>query len=539
MHRPNLDRMALAFMLITGLASSLPAQVTIPDAIPGLEGLEGLQQVGFEQQTAPLDFRALNFELGSQSNRSTFGTDIDNRLGPFLDLDSFGLPFFDTGMALDEADFSLGPLGINFRRLTASVVFSDNMNFTHDNEEVGVIGVANVAFNVIFQPLDNFHLMLRGDLVALPFEKKIGINGLGIQDPVNAALGLTGGTRNLTQMQLYYNIEAGDWDIEFMEDFGVQFGSGSAFLSNFEVDGILYAWDPLVFEEIDTTGRYNFSSEGTSKGDRASDFDFRNNTTGNYEDPNIISTNTLGNTIGYTLPLETDFKLSTYRQDRWFTRNGQTSQDTTIGGRVLLASNRKNLRFKPFTIFRYTVEPRTSTGWNLGLQSQLTDNMNAITSYGQTDDNDTWRIALRHQFNSTTIHSASYRREMFLFDIREAWDYRISKVLGFKLTGDLILQGSEAQSLTTAEVTDQMFYGFSLRKVFSPDVRWTGTIGYKNIQDNTGADDDIADVENRLNIKAWEKYNFLVSHRWRYSNPSNLAGHANENTIIFQLNRDL
>jgi hypothetical protein len=538
MQCPNLKWMALVTLFINSQTSPAFSQVTIPDAIPGLEGLEGLQQVGFEQQTAPLDFRSLEFEAGPQSNRSTFGADFDNRLGPFLDLDSFGLPFFDKGLALDDADLSLGPFGINFRRLTASVVFSDNMNFEHDNEDVGVIGVTNIAFNLIFQPLDNFHLLLRGNLVALPFEKEIGINGLGLQDPVNAALGLSGGSRNLTQMQLYYTIEAGDWDIEFLEDFGVQFGSGSSFLSNFEVDGILYAWDPLVFEEIDTTGRYQFTSEGTSKGDRASEFDFRNQTTGNFEDPNIISTNTLGNTIGYTLPLETDLKISTYRQDRWFTQNGKTSQDTNIGGRVLLASNRKNLRFKPFTIFRYIVEPKTSTGWNIGLQSQITDNMNAITSYGQTDGSDTWRIALRHQFNSTTIHALSFRREMLLFDIRQAWDYRISKVLGFKLTGDLIVQGSESKSLTNRDVTDQMFYGLSLRKVFTDDIRWTGTVGFKDINDSLGSD-HLADFENRLNIRAWEKYNFLVSHRWRYSNPSSLPGSAAENTIIFQLNRDL
>ena len=516
------------------------SQITLQDAVPSLGNVEGLNAVGYQQpQQTAMDFRSLDFELGPTSNRSSFGAEIDNRFGPLVDLDSFGIPFFDQGLALDDADFSLGPLGINFRRLSASVVFSDNMNFTHDNEEVGVLGVVNLGFNLIFQPLDNFHILLKGDLVALPFEKKIGINGLGMQDPVNASLGLTGGSRNITQMQLFYDFTAGDWNIEFVEDFSVQFGGGSSLLTNFQADGVLYAWDPLVFDELDTAGRYQFTSEGTSKGDRASRFDFGDQSTSNFEDPNIISTNTLGNTIGYTLPLETDFKLSTYRQDRWFSQKGETTQDTTIGGRVQLASSRKNLRFKPFTYYKYTVEPKFASGWKVGLRSDVTDNMVAITDYGQTEGNDTWRFSFRHQFNSTTLHALSFRREVYFFDVRQAWDYRVSKVLGLQFTSDLIIQGSEVESLVDGEETDQMFYGVSLRKVFSPDVRWTGTIGYKDITDKDDAKDHLADVENRLNINAWDKYNFVISHRWRFSNPASIAGSADENSIIFQLNRNL
>jgi len=487
-----------------------------------------------------MDFRSLDFEVGPTSNRSSFSSDIDNRFGPQIDLDSFGLPFFEQGLAIDDADFSLGPLGINFKRLTASVVFSDNKNFTHSNEEVGVLGVANIGFNVIFQPLDNFHILLRGDLVVLPFEKKIGINGLGMQDPVSASLGMTGGSRNISQMQLFYNFTAGDWDIEFVEDFSVQFGGGSSFLTNFHADGVLYAWDPLVFDQLDSAGRYQFTSEGTSKGDRASRFDVDNRTaTSNFEDPITISTNTLGNTIGYTLPLETDFKLSTYRQDRWFSQNGQTSHDATIGGRLQLSNRRKNLRFKPFAHYKYILEPNFSSGWKIGLKSDITENMVAITDFGQTDRNDTWRLSLRHQFNSTTLHALSYRKEVYLFDVRQSWDYRISKVLGHKFTTDFIIQGSDSESLDTGEETDQYFYGLSLRKVFNKDLRWTGTIGYKDIIDQKDVKDNLADIENRLHINTWDKYRFVISHRWRFSNPGGTPGNADENVIIFQLNRDL
>ena len=41
-----------------------------------------------------------------------------------------------------------------------------------------------------------------------------------VQDPTRAALGLSGGTRNLSHIQTLLAFEPGDWDIELMEDGG-------------------------------------------------------------------------------------------------------------------------------------------------------------------------------------------------------------------------------------------------------------------------------------------------------------------------------
>ena len=55
-------------------------------------------------------------------------------------------------MGLDEADIALGPLGINFRDVRTSVLFSDNIDLGDQNQDDGVLGIATLGFSVIFQP---------------------------------------------------------------------------------------------------------------------------------------------------------------------------------------------------------------------------------------------------------------------------------------------------------------------------------------------------------------------------------------------------
>ncbi len=485
------------------------------------------------------DFRSMNFELGPTSNRSHMQMEIGEGFGTNLDLDAFEIPFFDRGMGLDEADLTLGPFGLNLQELKTSVLFSDNINLTESNEESGVLGITTLGFSLIFQPFKSVHLMIRGDLVSLPFEKKIGFNGFGLQDPVNAALGLEGGTRNLSHMQTLLNFKPGDWDIELMDDFAVEFGQGGTYLSNYHADGSLYAWDPVVFEEVDSAGRYQYGAQGTAKGDRASMFDLEQNPTGNFEDLTMFRTNTAGITIGHTLPTETDLKVSYYRRDRWTVLKDSTPQNTRLGGRALLSNKKENLRFKPFAVFKWVNEPSFSQSWNVGLRTDITDYMHSITDYGQADGDSTWRIALRHQMNLRTMHAASWRRQLEFEEMQTIWDYRLSRVLAARFTADFIMRGAEVEALDSAETYEHMFYGLGLTKVFSPAVSWTTTTGYKRQENPEGELNRSADIDNRLQIRAWDVYTFLLSHRWKERNRTGDNPNTRENLFIFQATRRL
>ncbi len=567
---PPLKTKRIAWLLSLALPATLShAQVSIPDAMPAgaaLQSWEGYSPpiaAGNNQEFGiPRTFRSLDFtrrgdaatDRGSGGFARSFGGDIDNRsdvnaqlnnnLDPILDLESFGLPFFDKGMALENADLSLGPFGINFHSLTGSVLSTDNYQFDFDNPQNRVYGSTRLNFSLIFQPLQNLHLLVKGDLIALPFEKKIGLNGFGMQDPIGAALGMQGSSRNLTHVQLYNKWDVGEnWEVEFLEDYSVQFSSGSSFLRNFQMDGMLYAWDPLVFDEIDPGGEFEFTPEAISKSDRAANFDrtstidYSDQAINNFDTPSLLSTNTLANTISFLAPLETDVTLSNYRQDRWDTCEGRTTQDTTIGGRLLLANSRKNLRFQPFGYYKWTFHPTTSNGWSIGIRSQLTDNMKGITNFGNSSGTATWRIAVRHQFNSRNLHAANFSKVVQLYNIQKTWDYRFSRVMGFGMTGDAIIRGGEVTDRDTNITSDQLFFGLGISKVFSPALTYTNTLGYKDVKDPFGIKDHSMDMENRIDIRHWEYYTFMASHKWRFRNPGSIPGSVDENIFVFEFGR--
>lgn len=522
------------------------SQVAIPQGMPFLPGV---QQAQVHQPLVPKDFRSIDFEVGPASNRSSMLMSVGEGFNTNLDLEAFQLPFFERGMGLDEADIALGPLGINFRDVRTSVLFSDNIDLGDQNQDDGVLGIATLGFSVIFQPFESLHLMFRGDLVALPFEKEVGLNGFGLQDPTRAALGLSGGTRNLSHIQTLLAFEPGDWDIELMEDFAVEFAQGSNYLTSFQADGTLYAWDPVVFDEVDSAGRYQFGAPTTAKGDRASMFDFEERATGDYEDMTIFRTNTAGITLGRTLPTETDLKVSYYRRDRWTDHEGGTQQDTRLGGRVLLNNKKENLRFKPFASYKWINEPRFSSSWNAGLRSELTEHMHSITDIGQTDGSTTWRIALRHQINLRTMHAASFRRQADIndftgtSDLQTIWDYRLSKVIAPRFNADFILRGAKSETLDADDpaTSEHLFYGLGLTKAFTSNLNWTTTTGLKIQENHDGKEDRSADIDNRLSLRAWDAYEFLLSHRWleRVRNSANPAEGIRENLFILQVNRSL
>ena len=541
-------------------AAPVHAQVSIPDAMPSGAALQSFVNSGAEALPGAGEafggtrsFRNLDLTGGGSSSgnqgggldsRSNVNAALESFSAPILDLESFGLPFFDTGFALDQADISLGPLGINFNTLTAFVQTSDNVNFAFEDPQHRAIGGSSLGISLIFQPLENIHMLLRGNLIALPFEKKIGFEGFGLQSPLAAALGISGGSRNLTQFQLYHKWDPGDWEIEFLDDYSVQYSSGSSFLRNLQADGMLYAWDPLVFDELDPGGEFEFTPEAISKGDRATQFDrtssldYSDQAINNFDTPSLISTNTLANTITFTAPLESRMSLSNYRQDRWDTFEGQTTQDTTVGGRLLVANNRANLRFQPFGTFKWTFVPTDNSGWTLGLRSQLTENMTGVANYGRTGGNETWRLGLRHQFNSRNIHAASFVRSVQLFNISQYLDYRFSRVMGVGMTGDAIIRGGENISNATNTKSDNIFFGLGFSKVFSPAVTYTNTLGYKKIKDEDGNNTSTADLENRLLTRFWDFYSFTASHKWRLRDPDTIPGNIEENIMVFEFTRN-
>ena len=108
---------------------------------------------------------------------------------------------------------------------------------------------------------------------------------------------------------------------------------------------------------------------------------------------------------------------------------------------------------------------------------------------------------------------------------------------------DFILRGTESEIVdaSPAETDEYMFYGLGLTKSFTQSLNWTTTTGLKVQENPAGKNDHSADIDNRLTLRAWDAYEFLLSHRWRerVRNSSNPSEGSRENLIIFQVNRSL
>ncbi len=100
------------------------------------------------------------------------------------------LPFVE-GTKTEDALVHLGPFKLDADRVIASVIFTDNAERTHHDRDATAVSVMGIeGIRAIWQLSDSTQIALEGDLVALPFEGKMGLNGFGLErDTLALALG--------------------------------------------------------------------------------------------------------------------------------------------------------------------------------------------------------------------------------------------------------------------------------------------------------------------------------------------------------------
>ena len=86
---------AIAVACLITTWSFLKAQVAIPEGMPFIPGVN---QPQIHHPVIPKDFRAIDFEVGPTSNRSSINASVAEGFNTNLDLAAFELPFFERGM---------------------------------------------------------------------------------------------------------------------------------------------------------------------------------------------------------------------------------------------------------------------------------------------------------------------------------------------------------------------------------------------------------------------------------------------------------
>ena len=92
-------------------------------------------------------------------------------------------PLLQRGFAPENADLKIGPLYFKLRHLSAGILFSDNVNRSHDHREQGWIGIASIGARVMAQLSEGFHISAAGNFVYFPFDDKAGVAGFSLRTP--------------------------------------------------------------------------------------------------------------------------------------------------------------------------------------------------------------------------------------------------------------------------------------------------------------------------------------------------------------------
>ncbi len=334
-------------------------------------------------------------------------------------------PLLQRGFAPEEADLKLGPLYFKLRHLSTSLLFSDNLNHSHDQREQGCIGIATLGAQIMAQLTEGFHISVAGNLVYLPFEGEGGVAGFALRAPYS--FGLTSSPNLHTQIT---------WE-------PVAFGLPLIISDEFRVGLARYAdqtsdnfelFEGFDFNQQDRGGIYTFraprNATTTGSRDRSSDLEF------------LYYSNEIGLGTGGPLPGQNVFRFHASHEDLWYIGEQQSKLPSARDHIHLgVESVRESLRFKPFASYNLYHADRPNrldhTVWS-GVKGPITDLMHFRAQAGyiwQTIRNVEiflWRVGLHHTPNPRTTHSLTYSRDVSDFhdDISQQVLYQINKTIG-------------------------------------------------------------------------------------------------------------
>ncbi len=375
----------------------------------------------------------------------------------------FGLPFTGKGFKLDDAEIKLANFYIDLRALSASLLYSDNINRTELNREDGTLFTLRLDFAVYAPLTERFRISVSGALIYLPFENRFGI---GLFDPYKRFE-----FSPLLRSQIAYDLSVGNWEVELIDDFKVS-------QIPFDVQ-LSYSYFDGAMEDPQRLGRYSYNTGVSASSGRI--YDDRSSF-GAFDLGLVQARNDVGARVSRLLPTETRVEVGAFHSDFWYLSGDENLFRLPRSGDwayTKLVSERENLRFKPFLSY-YATHYNYNTSWehevNGGIQGPITDYINFFGSVGHKwldlgRGELKWRLALRHQLTPTTWHSLEYLRDVTEpdRDLEDRWIYRINQLIADGLTAQFYGSVGSFEDLDkTGTGSDEWRAGLRFLYVVSP-----------------------------------------------------------------------
>lgn len=444
-----------------------------------------------------------------------------------------GLPFLQQGFSPLDADLKTGPLYWKLRALTGAVLLSDNIDLSSDEREAGAIAMIALSGSVIAQITEGVRLSVAGSLVYFPIEGEGGLSGFGETDIYN--LGLSGVP--LLRSQLVWSTMIGGWNVVLADNFEAGFGSYS---NEFSHDSTLL--DGFRLDEESRAGRYVFRPPN-NPGYASSD---NRNGRSDYSDTTLFS-NTISATAERLVIGKTRLRVRLFRQDLWYNQGGRGLPSLREGGSLSLASERPNMRFKPYFIYnavRSDLQDSFDHTIRFGLAGPITDQLQfrgEIGHYwsGYGRNNNLWLMSLTHVAGPNTTQEVFYGRTLTSFneEVHTSIGYHISQRFGPKLTGDAFVLQSQIEDLSGENFNrTELRTGIRLNLTAGPRTTIRGSILYGHGDSEI---DHLVTWTGRLEI-GYSLTDTLLARlayqyqQYEYNNPENSYY---ENLILFSMTK--
>ncbi|MFM2081575.1 MAG: hypothetical protein RL380_266 [Verrucomicrobiota bacterium] len=354
---------------------------------------------------------------------------------------NFHAPFLQSQGAATNAEFQVGRFYYDLTSLSASLLYSDNVDRSELNARGGAISIVSLRGLAYIQLLENLRFSANLGFVLLPLRGKFGVAGF-MHDSASARLFFSEDEK--LRAQIAYDLQLGNWNWLVYDEVRAR---EALFAERFN----LVAGGP--FDGEDRQGRYSFRSPfGLGSQTRVNETDKR------YKDAFVYAQNQVGVTASRMLPTVTKMSVGAYRSDYFYFGGDDSflphSRDV---GFVTLRSERESLRFKPYAgyqIYRYN-----DRAWDqearVGAQGPLTENINVSGSVGWFRGGHINRERMlahgriQHDINPHLNHSFSYRRDVTApeQDLEESYIYNVHSILGPYLKADVFIAKSMFEDL--------------------------------------------------------------------------------------------
>ena len=357
---------------------------------------------------------------------------------------SAALPLIQRGFEPQDADLKFGPVFFKLTGLSAAGLWSDNINLAENNRESGTIGILTISGAIIAQLTEGLRLAVSGSFVYLPLQNEAGIAGFGLYDPY--LLGFD--DEPIVRTEVTWNTVIGGWNVVFADDFRIGIGR---FSNNVRDDAVFFRGGG--FDGYDQAGRYIFRGPQGAVDDNGKN---RNETsdTGIVYYSNVISAQADRLIVG-----KTRLRVQVSHENLWYNQGNRGLPKLRDQVNVSLVSERENLRFKPFLIYRALktdLQDSFEQTIRAGVDGPITDQLQLHAEigyyFGNNQDSVLWGVSLRHQAGPYTEESLFFGRSVSSFhdEIRQYVGYDIRQILGPKVVADAYFLRDDIQDLNGA-----------------------------------------------------------------------------------------